>query len=111
MLTALPKADDAAVARVEPGGASMPASRRLLVMNPLKVLRVTMEFGRQALKKSVMVNVQGVSCFQEGADDYYWAERRILSPGFEANGRANASGFICLGERCWHWLHEIVGVL
>jgi hypothetical protein len=53
MLTLLPKADEAAVAHVEPGRALMPASRRLLVMNPLKVLRVTMESGRRALKKSL----------------------------------------------------------
>jgi hypothetical protein len=49
--TPLPKADEAAVARVEPGGPSMPASRKLLVMNPLKVLRVTMESGCWVLKK------------------------------------------------------------
>jgi hypothetical protein len=35
--TPLPKMDEAAVVRVEPGRASMPASQRLLVMNPLKV--------------------------------------------------------------------------
>jgi hypothetical protein len=52
-----PEADEAAVVRVEPGKALMPASRRFLVMNPLKVLKVTMESGRQALKKSVMANV------------------------------------------------------
>jgi hypothetical protein len=46
-----PEADGAVVVRVEPGGVSMPASRRFLVMNPMKVLRVTMETGRQALKK------------------------------------------------------------
>jgi hypothetical protein len=53
IVTPLPKADEAAVARVEPGRASMPASRRLLVMNPLKVLRVTMESGQRALKSLV----------------------------------------------------------
>jgi hypothetical protein len=36
---------------VEPGGASMPSSRRFLVMNPLKVSRVTIESGQRALKK------------------------------------------------------------
>jgi hypothetical protein len=53
MQTPLPRADDAAVARVEPGGASMLASRRHLLMNPLKVLRVTMESGRRASNKSL----------------------------------------------------------
>jgi hypothetical protein len=53
MLTPLPKADEAAVTRVEPGRASMPASQTLLMMNPLKVSRVTMEYGRRVLKKSL----------------------------------------------------------
>jgi hypothetical protein len=57
----LPKADDAAVARVEPGGALMPASRRLLVMNPLKVSRVTNESGQRALKKRQLCRMSRVS--------------------------------------------------
>jgi hypothetical protein len=53
MHTLLPRVDEAAMARVEPGEASMPASRRHLKMNPLKVSRVTMESGRRASKKSL----------------------------------------------------------
>jgi hypothetical protein len=53
MQTPLPRADEAAVAREEPGGASMPASQRHLLINPLKVTRVTMESGRRASKKSL----------------------------------------------------------
>jgi hypothetical protein len=53
MLTTLPRANEAAVAPVEPSRASMPASQRLLMMNPLKVLRVTMESGRRAFKKTL----------------------------------------------------------
>jgi hypothetical protein len=47
----LSRAADAAVARVDPGGVSMPASRRLLSVKPLKVARVTKESGRLGLKK------------------------------------------------------------
>jgi hypothetical protein len=53
MLTPLSRADEAAVSRVEPDRASMPVSRRILEMNPLKVSRDTMESGRRALKKSL----------------------------------------------------------
>jgi hypothetical protein len=56
-------------------------------------------------------NVYGVSCFHEGTDDCHWAERLVLSSRSEANGVADESCFICLGEICWHQLHEIVGKL
>jgi hypothetical protein len=103
MHTPLPRVNEAAVAQVEPGKASMPVTQRHLEMNPLKVLRVTMESGRRALKKSlIMANVQEVSCFQEGADDGHCADGCVLSPGSEANGRTDASGSVCLGKRCWH---------
>jgi hypothetical protein len=102
MHTPLPRADEAAVVHVEPGGASMLVSRWRLEMNPLNISRVTMESGRRALKKSIMANVQDVSCFQEGADDSHWADGHVLSPGSETNGRTNTPGSICLGERCWH---------
>jgi hypothetical protein len=100
MQTPLPRADDAAVAHVEPGGMSMPASQRHLLMNPLKVhdgVRTT-----DIKEKSVVANVQNVSFFHEGADDGHWADRLVLSPGSEANERTEASDSVCLGERCWH---------
>jgi hypothetical protein len=89
MHTPLPRVDEAAVAHVKPSGASMPVSRRYLEINSLNVSRVTMESGRRALKKSlIMANVQDISCFQEGTDDGHWADGRVLSPGSEANGPA-----------------------
>jgi hypothetical protein len=102
MLTPLPRADEAAVVRVEPGGASMTASQRLLEMKPLKVLRVTMESGRRALKKSLSWRMSRTSL----------ASKRAR---MTATGQMDASSLQDLRqmggpmrpapsvlERCWH---------
>jgi hypothetical protein len=65
----LPKADKAVVAHVEPGGASMPASRRLLMMNPLKVLRVTIKYRQQAFKKRWLCRMSRASLASTGQRD------------------------------------------
>jgi hypothetical protein len=100
MQTPLPRAEDAAVARVEPGGWSMPVFQRHLLMNPLKVSRVTMEFGQQASKKSLLWRMSSTALSSMRVR--MTTDGRLLPPGSEANGRDEAPGLICLGERCWH---------
>jgi hypothetical protein len=97
MQTPLPRADDDVVALVEPGGASMPASQRHLLMESLNGVRTT---GTE--EKSVVMNVQHGSFFHEGADDDHWVDGRVLSLESEANERTKEPNSICLGERCWH---------
>jgi hypothetical protein len=101
------RAENAAVARVEPGRASMPAFQRHLLMHPQKVFSESFE-GHDGVQttvieeKSVMANVQHGSFFQEGADDGRWADGCVLPPRSKANGQPEVANSICLGERRWH---------
>jgi hypothetical protein len=59
-------------------------------------------------EEAIMANVQNGSFSQKGTGDSHKADRQVLLPSSETNGRPKVADAICLGEGRRHKLNKVI---